>query len=119
MPQIVFHLDFPTLFYVSIYTVDWLFDGFLIFIPSELYRIIQNALFYFDRKWQNNVAVLDTERWHWRHPTINGSNPAPRSYHSATVVGKLMVVFGGNNQNESFDKVYVLDTGQSNSWLIY
>ncbi|CAN0268164.1 unnamed protein product, partial [Ectocarpus fasciculatus] len=63
-------------------------------------------------KWQNNVAVLDTERWHWRHPTIDGSNPAPRSYHSSTVVGNLMVVFGGNNQNESFDKVHVLDTSE-------
>lgn len=68
-------------------------------------------------KWQNNVAVLDTERWHWRHPTTDGPNPAPRSYHSATVVGSLMVVFGGNNQDESFDKVNVLDT--SASYLIY
>ena len=65
-----------------------------------------------NRKWQNNVAVLDTERWHWRHPTIDGSNPAPRSYHSATVVGNLMVVFGGNNQHESFDKIHVLDTSE-------
>ncbi|CAN0479414.1 unnamed protein product, partial [Ectocarpus sp. 12 AP-2014] len=65
------------------------------------------------RKWQNNVAVLDTERWHWRHPTIDGSNPAPRSYHTSTVVGNLMVVFGGNNQTESFDKVHVLDTSKS------
>lgn len=65
------------------------------------------------RKWQNNVAVLDTEKWHWRHPTIDGSNPAPRSYHSATVVGTMMVVFGGNNQHESFDRVHVLDTSES------
>lgn len=70
-------------------------------------------------KWQNNVAVLDTERWHWRHPTIDGSNPAPRSYHSATVVGNLMVVFGGNNQHESFDKVHVLDTSAYQTIIFY
>lgn len=68
----------------------------------------------FSSKWQNSVAVLDTELWRWRHPTVDGSTPAPRSYHSATVVGNLMVVFGGNNQNESFDRVYVLDTGDFN-----
>ena len=38
------------------------------------------------RGWQNNVCVLDVERWHWRTPVISGVAPPGRSYHSAVVV---------------------------------
>jgi len=38
------------------------------------------------RGWQNNVCVLDVERWHWRTPVIAGVAPPGRSYHSAVVV---------------------------------
>ncbi|TFJ80489.1 hypothetical protein NSK_008230 [Nannochloropsis salina CCMP1776] len=38
------------------------------------------------RGWQNNVCVLDVERWHWRAPVIAGDPPPGRSYHTAVVV---------------------------------
>jgi len=68
-------------------------------------------------KWQKNVAVLDTARWKWSLPKIMGSSPRARSYHTATPVpraGKggsgLLVIFGGNDDEKSFNSVHVLDT---------
>lgn len=67
-------------------------------------------------KWQNSVAVLDTMRWKWTMPKISGDAPRARSYHSATPVpstekeGNILVIFGGNNDVESFNTVHVLDT---------
>jgi hypothetical protein len=69
-----------------------------------------------NNKWQNSVAVLDTARWKWTAPKVAGDVPRARSYHSATPVpspdkdGSLLVIFGGNNDVESFNTVHVLDT---------
>ena len=74
-------------------------------------------------KWQNSVAVLDTSRWKWTNPKIAGSAPRPRSYHSATAVGgssgrSRLVIFGGNDDAESFNTVHVLDASNSKlSWF--
>mmetsp|Transcript_37988 Transcript_37988/g.82650 ORF Transcript_37988/g.82650 Transcript_37988/m.82650 type:complete len:782 (-) Transcript_37988:521-2866(-) len=76
-----------------------------------------------NNKWQNSVAVLDTTRWKWSVPKIAGSAPRPRSYHTATAVGashgrSRLVIFGGNDEAESFDTVHVLDASNSKmSWF--
>ena len=76
-----------------------------------------------NNKWQNSVAVLDTSRWKWTNPKIAGSAPRPRSYHSATAVGgssgrSRLVIFGGNDESESFNTVHVLDASNSKlSWF--
>ncbi len=73
-------------------------------------------------KWQNSVAVLDTMRWKWTAPKIVGDAPRPRSYHSATAVpspdnkGCMLVIFGGNNESNSFNTVHVLDTSEDDAW---
>lgn len=76
-----------------------------------------------NNKWQNSVAVLDTMRWRWTMPKIAGDAPRARSYHSATAVpslvddGSLLVIFGGNNDVESFNTVHVLDaTNEEGKW---
>ena len=76
-----------------------------------------------NNKWQNSVAVLDTMRWRWTLPKIAGDAPRARSYHSATAVpslsdeGSLLVIFGGNNDVESFNTVHVLDaTNEEGKW---
>jgi hypothetical protein len=71
------------------------------------------------RKWQANLAVLDTNRWHWRNPpAVSGNPPAPRSYHTATTVGgSSMVVFGGNNATDTFNDVVVLRTEGTEGWV--
>ena len=67
----------------------------------------------------NSVAVLDTEIWAWSHLKPNGTPPKPCSYHSATVIGHQIVVFGGNDETECFNSVHVLsllDSGKL-SWF--
>ena len=65
-------------------------------------------------KWLNSVSVLDTMRWKWRTPKIQGDAPKPRSYHSATALGdNRVVVFGGNDATSSFATVHVLETASS------
>jgi hypothetical protein len=75
-----------------------------------------------NNKWQNSMAVLDTMRWKWSIPKIMGDAPRPRSYHSATAVnrpgkdGDLLVIFGGNNGDESFNSVHVLNATFEGKW---
>jgi len=76
-----------------------------------------------NNKWQNSLAVLDTIRWKWTAPKVSGDTPRARSYHSSTAVpladkdGCLLVIFGGNNDIESFNTVHVLDTtDQEGKW---
>jgi len=89
-----------------------------------------------NRKWLNSVSVLDTTRWKWTTPKIAGAAPRPRSYHSATPIalastsggqtderrgssgGRVnrLVIFGGNNDDTSFNTVHVLDAADGNKW---
>mmetsp|Transcript_17429 Transcript_17429/g.42347 ORF Transcript_17429/g.42347 Transcript_17429/m.42347 type:complete len:745 (-) Transcript_17429:47-2281(-) len=64
-------------------------------------------------KWLNVVSILDCRTWIWTTPKVEGSPPKPRSYHSATLVGSKVVVFGGNNNRQSFNTVHVLEMVQS------
>ncbi|KAL3917012.1 MAG: hypothetical protein SGILL_004912 [Bacillariaceae sp.] len=64
--------------------------------------------------WLNTVSVLDISSWVWTTPRIDGSTPKPRSFHSATSVGKKMVVFGGNGKTSCFNTVHVLEAGGNN-----
>jgi len=88
-------------------------------------------------KWLNTVLVLDSMSWRWRAVKILGTAPKARSYHTATTVTKMpqstsditnsdlanekqsiIVVFGGNDGEQSFNTVHVLDTsGNSWKWL--
>lgn len=62
-------------------------------------------------KWLNTVSVLDTFRWVWRTPKVQGSAPKPRSYHSATACsGGRILIFGGNDATQSFNSIHVLET---------
>ncbi|KAM7540951.1 hypothetical protein Aperf_G00000034005 [Anoplocephala perfoliata] len=42
-----------------------------------------------------DIYLLDFDSMNWTQPTISGIPPAPRSLHSATVIGNRMFVFGG------------------------
>jgi hypothetical protein len=67
-------------------------------------------------KWLNTVSCLDTLRWKWRTPKIQGAAPKPRSYHTATALpDNRVVVFGGNDATQSFATVHVLETSPSNT----
>jgi hypothetical protein len=71
------------------------------------------------KKLLNTVSVLDTVRWIWSTPSIQGVAPKSRSYHSATAVQTFksannsssykLVIFGGNNQSSCFNTIHVLE----------
>eukprot|EP00929_Paragymnodinium_shiwhaense_P043790 TRINITY_DN22498_c0_g1_i1.p1 TRINITY_DN22498_c0_g1~~TRINITY_DN22498_c0_g1_i1.p1 ORF type:complete len:1203 (-),score=172.97 TRINITY_DN22498_c0_g1_i1:211-3819(-) len=44
-----------------------------------------------------DLNVLDADRGLWLTVDVAGSGPGPRAYHSATLAGAYMVVFGGVN----------------------
>jgi Galactose oxidase, central domain/Kelch motif len=64
------------------------------------------------RNWLNSISLLDCTLWKWYNvpkSAVVGSAPPPRSYHSAVALnGFGLVVFGGNNQNQCWDSVHVL-----------
>lgn len=67
-------------------------------------------------KWLNTVSCLDTLRWKWRTPKMQGAAPKPRSYHTATALpDNRVVIFGGNDATQSFATVHVLETSPSST----
>jgi len=71
----------------------------------------------FDKKAaRNDCRILDAQDWTWK--TIKASSedaPSARGFHTATLVGKKLVLIGGCNMQECFDTIYVLDV-ESWSW---
>ncbi|CAA7397087.1 unnamed protein product [Spirodela intermedia] len=47
------------------------------------------------KKWLSDVYILDTISLEWTELSISGSLPAPRCGHTATMVEKRLLVFGG------------------------
>uniref|UniRef100_A0A0G4F3L3 Uncharacterized protein n=1 Tax=Chromera velia CCMP2878 TaxID=1169474 RepID=A0A0G4F3L3_9ALVE len=60
--------------------------------------------------------------WQWARPQVEGIGPSARGGHTATLVGSLIVVFGGHRYDgidsgfSYFNDVHILDV-DSNSWL--
>jgi hypothetical protein len=76
-------------------------------------------------RYLNDVFVLDTgtrllaqcklkplaETLTWFQPPGTGTIPPPRSRHTATVVGKSMIVVGGGDEARMYNDVFALDFG--------
>ncbi|CAM9821267.1 unnamed protein product, partial [Choristocarpus tenellus] len=58
----------------------------------------------------DDIMVLDTDIDLFYPPAISGKPPAARSGHSAAVIGKDLVVFGGVRGRKWQNKISVLDT---------
>lgn len=54
----------------------------------------------------------------WARLQVAGKAPPGRSYHSATALedGQTLVLFGGNDDKQSFNKVHVLKMTQDRQW---
>ena len=60
----------------------------------------------------NNTVVFDTETMYWNYPEFSGELPTPRSAHSATAVEDKIFVFGGGDNSNYFNDLYILDTSK-------
>ncbi|EPS95476.1 hypothetical protein FOMPIDRAFT_1038481 [Fomitopsis schrenkii] len=61
----------------------------------------------------NDLWTLDctgpTERMRWEHVETRGRRPLPRGYHTANLVGNVMVVVGGSDGRECFSDIWCLN----------
>ncbi|PAA91420.1 hypothetical protein BOX15_Mlig018542g1 [Macrostomum lignano] len=61
----------------------------------------------------NDLWQLDLDSLVWTRPMVHGSPPAPRSLHSATMIGAKMFVFGGWAAMTERDKTEALSVGDT------
>lgn len=65
----------------------------------------------------NDVWALDVsvspDKLRWEQIPTHGTKPGARGYHTANLVGEVMVVLGGSDGRECFSDVWVLDLGGS------
>lgn len=70
----------------------------------------------------NDVWVLDVsvpvERMRWAKQKTTGARPSPRGYHTANLVGNVMVVVGGSDGRQTFADVFCLNLGELGVWVL-
>lgn len=63
----------------------------------------------------NDVWALDVsgpiERMRWEQIETRGKGPTPRGYHTANLIGNVMVVVGGSDGRECFSDIWCLNLG--------
>lgn len=64
----------------------------------------------------NDVWTLDVggpvEKFRWEQLETRGRKPTPRGYHTANLVGNVMVVVGGSDGRECFSDIWCLNLGE-------
>ncbi|TDL26974.1 galactose oxidase [Rickenella mellea] len=67
----------------------------------------------------NDVWALDVsgpmEEWSWSEVRTHGKKPSPRGYHTANLVGDVMVIAGGSDGKASYHDIWCLNL-DSNTW---
>lgn len=71
----------------------------------------------------NDVWTLDVggpvERMRWEQIETIGTAPTARGYHTANLIGNVMVVVGGSDGRECFSDIWCLNLGETfKDWLI-
>ena len=64
---------------------------------------------YGHRQYWNELVVLDTGIMVWMRPHTAGMAPEPCVLHTATLVGHIMVVYGGAYNEVPIDQLMALD----------
>ena len=65
----------------------------------------------------NDLWCLDVtahSKFKWSKVQTRGEPPTPRGYHTANLVGSIMVVVGGSDGKDCFSEVWLLNLGISN-----
>jgi hypothetical protein len=58
-----------------------------------------------------NSHLANAESMRWEFIPTQGKAPAPRGYHTANLVGNIMVVIGGSDGKECFRDIWCLNLG--------
>lgn len=70
----------------------------------------------------NDLWTLDVgttasvERMRWEQLQTRGRKPSPRGYHTANLIGNVMVVMGGSDGRECFSDMWCLNMG---TYMVY
>ncbi|KAA3461870.1 tip elongation aberrant protein 1 [Gossypium australe] len=70
------------------------------------------------KKWLSDVYILDTISLEWMELSVTGSLPPPRCGHTATMVEKRLLVFGGRGGGGPImSDLWALKGRERNSWM--
>jgi hypothetical protein len=65
----------------------------------------------------NDVWTLDVgvpmDRMRWEEVETHGRKPISRGYHTANIVGNVMIIVGGSDGKECFSDIWCLNLGSS------
>lgn len=121
-------------YYNDVYVLDtvtrrWARPSFPATMPIPPPRRAHTAVLYRNRIWVfgggngtqalNDVWTLDVgssasvERMRWEVIPTKGKKPTARGYHTANLVGNVMVVVGGSDGRECFSDIWCLNLGAS------
>jgi len=69
----------------------------------------------------NDIWVLDisTPDFEWKQPFLSGPTPVGRSYHTASVIGQKVYIFGGNDGAKRLNDLWIIDTKRMQWQKIY
>jgi hypothetical protein len=59
------------------------------------------------------LDVSDPSRLTWHEWRTHGDTPQRKGYHSASLVGDKMIIFGGSDGHASFADIHILDLRES------
>ena len=71
---------------------------------------------YGDEKFTNHLYTYMPSQKEWKKVNTKGHGPSPRSNHSATAVGKYLLIVHGGGKNGRFDTYHAYDS-ESERWL--
>lgn len=78
--------------------------------------IIEDTIFivggYLGGTYFNDVYMLDIHKksLSWSKPTVRGVQLPPLAHHTATTIGNKVYLFGGKNESQIFNSVYVFNS---------
>ena len=119
-------------YYNNVFVLDtvtrrWIKPNFTSVVPAQ--RRAHTAVHYRSKIWVfgggnglkalNDVWTLDVsvpvDRMRWEEVETRGRKPAARGYHTANLVGNVMVVVGGSDGKECFSDIWCLNLGTPSS----
>eukprot|EP01104_Vermistella_antarctica_P012772 TRINITY_DN375_c0_g2_i1.p1 TRINITY_DN375_c0_g2~~TRINITY_DN375_c0_g2_i1.p1 ORF type:complete len:1031 (-),score=222.49 TRINITY_DN375_c0_g2_i1:26-2911(-) len=77
------------------------------FVDNKLYVVGGKVR---DGKYANDVSIFDIATQTWVRPSVGGTAPSPRAFHSTVTVGTYLYVFGGRTDVAVHKDLFMFDT---------